>query len=153
EQAADGLQARSIQDPEEVRKLASFIAWTAWTATANRPGYRYSYTNNWPPEPLAGNRVTADAIVWSVISIIGLLGGTGLVLFFFGRYDWLGWSEEPRTIRFLPIEDFTPTPAQRVVVWFLLVSSLLFLLQVLVGGLIAHYRAEPRNFFGLDVSR
>jgi nitric oxide reductase subunit B len=34
------------------------------------------------------------------------------------------------------------------VVWFLLVSSLLFLLQVLTGGLIAHYRAEPGAFFG-----
>ena len=53
----------------------------------------YSYTNNWPPEPLAGNFITADAITWSVISIIGLLGGTGLILYFFGRYDWLGWSE------------------------------------------------------------
>lgn len=150
---ASGLQARSIPTREEIAKMVDFFAWTAWTAAANRPGHSYSYTNNWPSEPLAGNQVTADAITWSVISILFLLGGTGVVLFFFGRYDWLGWTEERRPLRFLPVEDFAPTPAQRAVVWFLLVSSVLFLIQTLVGGMAAHYRAEPANFFGIDVSR
>ena len=44
------------------------------------------------------------------------------------------------------------TSAQRAIVWFLLVSSLLFVLQTLTGGLIAHYRAEPGVFFGVDLS-
>ena len=34
----------------------------------------------------------------------------------------------------------------RAVVWFLFVSSLLFVLQTLTGGLIAYYRAEPEGF-------
>ena len=85
-----GLQARWIPEPDEIRQMTDFFAWTAWTAAANRPGHDYSYTNNWPPEPLVGNQVTADAVVWSVISIIFLLGGIGLVLFFFGRYDLAG---------------------------------------------------------------
>ena len=148
-----GAQAHFIPDAEQVRQLSAFFAWTAWTATANRPGKPYSYTNDWPSEPLAGNHVTADAVTWSVISIIGLLGGTGLVLFFFGRYDWLGWSDERPVVRFRPISEVALAPAQRVVVWFLLVASALFLLQTLCGGLIAHYRAEPSNFFGLDISR
>lgn len=74
-----GAQADWIANPEDVRKLTAFFGWTAWTATANRPGKPYSYTNNWPPEPLAGNAITSEAITWSVLSIIGLLGGTGLV--------------------------------------------------------------------------
>ena len=90
-----GMQAHYIQDPEAVRQLTAFFAWTAWTATANRPGRDYSYTNNWPPEPAAGNTLTADSLTWSVISIIALLGGTGIVLFWFGRYDWLGWRDAP----------------------------------------------------------
>jgi nitric oxide reductase subunit B len=102
--------------------------------------------------PLAGNAITAEAITWSVISIIGLLGGTGLVFYLFGRYDWLGWSEALTPVRLRPVEEVSVTPAQRTVVWFLLVSSLLFLLQVLTGGLIAHYRAEPGAFFGFDLS-
>ena len=92
-QSRGGAQANWIADRDDIRRLTAFFAWTAWTATANRPGKNYSYTSNWPPEPLAGNFVTGDAVIWSVISIIGLLGGTGLVFYFFGRYDWLGWSD------------------------------------------------------------
>ena len=148
-----GAQAEWITSSDDVHRLTAFFAWTAWTAAADRPGYTYSYTNNWPPESLAGNVITADAITWSVISIIGLLGGTGLILYCFGRYDWLGWSEAATTpVRFRPIDQVAVTPAQRAIVWFLFVSSLLFLLQTLTGGLIAHYRAEPEGFFGLDVS-
>jgi nitric oxide reductase subunit B len=152
-QTRGGAQAEWISSSDDIRKLTAFFAWTAWTAAANRPGYTYSYTNNWPPEPLAGNFMTADAITWSVISIIGLLGGTGLILYFFGRYDWLGWGgEATKPVQFRPIEQVAVTPAQRAVVWFLFVSSLLFVLQTLTGGLIAHYRAEPEGFFGIDFS-
>jgi nitric oxide reductase subunit B len=147
-----GAQAAWITDSEQVRQLTAFFAWTAWTATANRPGRTESYTNNWPPEPLAGNFVTANAVTWSVVSIIGLLGGTGLVLFFFGRHDWLGWSDERRLVEFRPVEQVGLAPAQRAVVWFLVVASLLFLIQTLCGGLVAHYRAEPSNFFGFNIS-
>lgn len=153
EKVYGGLQARAIHDPEEVRKLTAFFAWTAWTATANRPGENYSYTNNWPPEPLAGNQLTADSLTWSVISIISLLGGTGLVLYFFGRYDWLGWGERRQMVRLRPVEEVRLGPAQRAVVWFLVVSSALFLLQTFLGGLLAHYRAEPAGFYGLDLSK
>ena len=82
-----------------------------------------------------------------------MLDGTGLVLYFFGRYDWLGWGEpESKPVQFRRVEDVAVTPAQRAIVWFLFVSSLLFLLQTLTGGLIAHYRAEPEGFFGIDFS-
>ena len=37
-----GAQAQWITDREDIRKLTAFFAWTAWTATANRPGYSYS---------------------------------------------------------------------------------------------------------------
>ena len=152
-QTRGGAQAEWITNPDDIRKLTAFFAWTAWTAAADRPGKSYSYTNNWPPDPLAGNFITADAITWSVISIIGLLGGTGLILYFFGRYDWLGWSDaETQPVRFRPVAEVAVTPAQRAIVWFLFVSSLLFVLQTLTGGLIAHYRAEPEGFFGIDFS-
>src|SRR5262249_39012081 len=135
---------------EQVRAL---FAWTAWAGAVERPGKSYSYTNNWPPEPMAGNAATADAIIWSVISIIALLGGSGLVFYFFGRYDWLGWQGVGKALRFRSCAAMGLTPAQRAIIWFLLVTSVLFLLQTLVGGLSAHYRAEPDQFFGFDISR
>ena len=51
-----------------------------------RPGHNYSYTNNWPPEPRVDNRPTANVIVWSVLSLIALLGGIGLLFGAFGRW-------------------------------------------------------------------
>src|SRR5262247_1639187 len=69
-----------------------------------RPGRPYSYTNSWPPEPLVGNHLTQEAVIWSTLSIIALLGGIGALLALFGRYaSLLGWhGEEERRLRFLP---------------------------------------------------
>ena len=51
----------------------------------------YSYTNNWPSEPRVANTPTANVIVWSVLSLVALLGGIGL-LGAFGRWGRnLGW--------------------------------------------------------------
>ncbi|HET9234501.1 MAG TPA: cbb3-type cytochrome c oxidase subunit I, partial [Candidatus Eisenbacteria bacterium] len=77
----------------------------------------------------------------------------GLILFFFGRYDWLGWTERRWPVQFREVRDIALTPGQRATFWFLLVASVLFLIQTVVGGLSAHYRAEPGGFFGWDVSQ
>jgi len=50
-----GLPVRYIADPQELRRLTAFFAWTAWASVVPRPGYAYSYTNNFPYEPLVGN--------------------------------------------------------------------------------------------------
>ena len=66
-----------------------------------RPGHNYSYTNNWPPEPRVDNKPTANVIVWSVLSLIALLGGIGLLFGAFGRWRILGWhGREQATLSF-----------------------------------------------------
>lgn len=85
-----GLRPKAIRDLEEIRQLTAFFSWTAWAASTARPGHSYSYTNNWPAEPLVDNHATADAVVWSVLSLIALLGGLGLLLGVFGRWNLLG---------------------------------------------------------------
>jgi len=151
-----GLKRPAIVDRDEVRRLTAYFSWAAWAASTTRPGTDYSYTNNWPPEPLVGNRPTADTFVWSVLSLIALLGGTGLVLFFIGRYDLLGWhradEEVPgRNLRFRPPEEVRLAPAQRATAWYFLVVAGLFLLQGLLGGVNAHYHVEPGGFYGFDL--
>ncbi len=152
-----GLQRPEIK-PEEVEKLTAYFSWAAWVSAANRPGKNYSYTNNWPGEDLVGNKPTADAFVWSMYSLIALLGGAGIVLFFFGRYSNLGWQrydeESPDQIaRFRPPEDVKLTPSQRATAWYFLVVAGLFLVQGLLGGVNAHYHAEPEGFYGLSLSK
>jgi nitric oxide reductase subunit B len=147
-----GLRPAAISDPEEIHQLTAFFSWSAWAASALRPGLGYSYTNNWPPEPLVDNHATADTVVWSVLSLVALLGGIGLMLAAFGRWNFLGWhGREQNAISFRPPREVVLTPAQRACAWFFFVMALLFLLQTLTGGATQHYRAELSSFFGIDL--
>jgi nitric oxide reductase subunit B len=149
-----GLRPGAITDPEQIKWITAFFGWSAWAAAASRPGREYSYTNNWPPEPLVGNHPTADTIVWSVLSLIALLGGIGLLLVAFGRWNFLGWhGREQRAVSFHPPGQVALTPSQQVCAWFFLVMAALFLLQTLLGGASQHYRAEISDFFGIDLAR
>lgn len=157
QQKHGALQAPAIRDKTEIHQLTAYFSWAAWVASARRPGQDYSYTNNWPPEPLVGNLPTAEAFIWSVYSLIALLGGVGLVLFLFGRYDVLGWhkyeDEDPgRVVRFRPPEEVKLTPGQRATAWYFLVVSGLFLAQGLLGGANAHYHVEPGRFYGVALA-
>jgi nitric oxide reductase subunit B len=152
--ADDGLRGPRIQDSAERRAVASYVAWSAWVATAPRPGKDYSYTNNWPPDPAAGNTPTADALVWSAISLIALLAGIGATMFAFGRFEELGWradAREGRVLVFRVPSEVRLTPAQRATVWYFAVVVGLFLAQGLCGGANAHYHADPSSFFGIDI--
>jgi len=149
-----GLRPNAITDPEKIRQLTAFFCWSAWAASALRPQRDYSYTNNWPPESLVGNHATAETVLWSVLSLIALLGGIGLLLAAFGRWNFLGWhGREEQRISFRSPDEVVLTPAQRSCAWFFLVMSLLFVLQTLLGGATQHYRAEIADFFGFDLAR
>lgn len=149
-----GLRRNAISDREQIRQLTAFFGWAAWTAAALRPHKLYSYTNNWPPESLVNNHASAEAIVWSVLSLIVLLGGIGLMMAAFGRWNFLGWhAGEERNISFRPADEVMLTPAQRSCAGYFLVMALLFFLQTLFGGAGEHYRAEISNFFGFDLAR
>ena len=149
-----GLRPEAITDPTELRRLTAFFAWTAWAASTERPGHDYSYTNNWPPEPRVDNRPTANVIVWSVLSLIALLGGIGLLFGAFGRWGRkLGWhGREQATLSFRSPGDVALTPAQRATAWFFFVMAALFLIQTLAGAASQHYRADITGFFGLDLA-
>ncbi len=145
-----GLAVGTVSDPEELRQLTAFFAWTAWASAAARPGKSYSYTSNFPYEPLAGNTLTSGAVIYSVVSLVFLLGGTALVLLAFGRYEFLGWHRREGAP--LQTPPLVVNDAQRATLKFMCIASLLFLGQTLVGGGVAHYRAEPGDFYGFDLS-
>jgi len=150
----NGLRPDAITDPDKIRKLTAFFAWSAWAAAAERPGHEYSYTNNWPPEELVDNGPTAHTVLWSVVSLIALLGGIGLLFAAFGRWNWLGWrGREQATLSFRRPGDVALTPAQKACAWFFLVMAVLFLIQTMVGAASQHYRAELGDFFGIDIAQ
>ncbi len=149
--ASRGLAAKSISDPEEMRVLVAFFAWTAWGSAAHMPGKDHSYTQNFPYEPLLGNGPSGEAVLWSALSLITLLAGTGVVLLAFGRFDLLGWRGRDAHVHPQLLPGRT-TPAQRATLKFFVVVVLLLLTQVLAGGALAHYRAQPGSFYGFDLA-
>ena len=151
---ANGLMSDTITDPTQIHQLTSFFAWTAWASAAQRPGKSYTYTNNWPSEPLVANSPTADLLFWSAVSLIVLLGGTGILFAIYGRWSrQIGWhSEEAPAIAFRQPDTVGLTPAQRATAWFFLVIAVLFLAQTLVGAAAEHYRADLGSFFGFDLA-
>ena len=150
-----GLKPRVITDPTELRQITGFFGWTAWASAATRPGHDYSYTNNWPPEALVGNSPTADILVWSVLSLAVLIGGTGVMFAIYGRWSRkIGWhSEEAPSLSFRQPGEIGLTPGQRSVARFFLVIALLFLAQAMLGAGAEHYRAEVTSFFGVDLAQ
>jgi nitric oxide reductase subunit B len=155
ESAANGLLPEAITDPVQVKQLTAYFAWSAWAGSTLRPDKGYSYTNNWPPEPLVGNTLTADVVVWSVLSLIVLLAGIGVLFAAFGRWgERMGWrGRQADTISFRPPGDVAVTPTQRACAYFFLVVGLLFVIQTLVGAASEHYRADLTSFFGFDLAR
>ena len=144
-----GLAAKAISDPRELRALTAFFAWTAWASVAERPGTSHSYTNNFPYDPLAGNRPTGAAVLWSALSLIVILAGTAVALLAFGRFHYLGWHGAI----IVPRQHLrTASDAQRATLKFMAVAALLFLGQTLIGGGVAHYRADPSSFYGFDLA-
>ena len=145
-----GLKPDLITDPAELRQLTAFITWAAWASVANRPGEDFSYTNNFPYDPDVGNRPTPGAMLWSALSLLVLLAGIAVVLVAFGRFDYLGWITRGHHIHPLVIPGQAST-GQRALVKFFVVVALLFLAQTLVGAGVAHFRADPRSFYGFQL--
>lgn len=147
-----GLAKDLLVDKEELRQLTAFFSWAAWASVAKGPGRNSSYTNNFPYEPLIGNGPSTPTILWSALSLINLLAGIGLILFYFGRYSHLGWkrNREPKRPQVIPGKA---TRTQRATIKFFLVAIILLLFQTFAGGTMAHYFAEPGEFFGFDLTK
>ena len=147
-----GLPNNYINDPEEIHQLTAFFAWTAWASVANRPDKPFSYTNNFPYDPSVGNILTSDAVLWSALSVAMLLAGLAVVLFVFGKFDYLGWKGDPDEIRPLMLAG-EASEGQKATIKYFVIVSLLFFVQVMIGGALAHYRADPGNFYGIDLAQ
>jgi nitric oxide reductase subunit B len=140
-----GIAPGTIRLIEEAERFADFSGWTAWFSVANRPGRDYSYTNNWPPDPAAGNTATALNFFWTVatIGIVFLMIGVLLLAY---RYVTL----EAVTIRAVPdVRRFTPGELQQGILPLFAVAAALFVVQTLAGGYLANAFASRADFYGI----
>ncbi|MEO7673900.1 MAG: nitric-oxide reductase large subunit [Pyrinomonadaceae bacterium] len=145
------IQRNAQYDPVKLRQLNAFFFWTAWASAANRPDDTISYTSNFPPEPLVANYPTSSSIVWTGVSVILLIASIGGMVWFYA-----GWHRETEG-RDTPDEDplvgAAITPSQKATVKYFLIVSLLFLLQIFMGIVTAHYGVEGGGFYGIPLDQ
>lgn len=148
---AYAMKNDTVPDPEHRRLLGAFFWWTAWAAVTERPGDDVTYTNNWPSEPLVGNEPPASTFLWSAFSVTFLLAGIGLLGWYYAVTH--GREEAPHTLpEFDPMRHIRPTPSMLAVGKYFWVLLALFLVQILLGGITAHYQIEGQDFYGLPLS-
>ncbi|MCC6826460.1 MAG: nitric-oxide reductase large subunit [Acidobacteria bacterium] len=144
------IQRGAQSDPVKLRQLNSFFFWTAWASAANRPGDTISYTSNFPSEPLVGNVPTSSAVVWTGVSVIVLIAGIGAMVWFYA--GWRKSSDATDAPMADPLIGQMLTPSQKATVKYFLVVSLLFLLQIAMGIVTAHYGVEGGGLYGIPLA-
>ena len=137
---------------QEAKQVAAFYFWTAWGATTNRPGETITYTSNWPHEPLVGNTPTTGTLLWSLASVILLLAGAGaLIAYYAKQFDV--WRTDILPESGMATSDLLSgaviTPSMRATAKYFWVVCALFVTQVLLGIVTAHYAVEGQGFYGL----
>jgi len=141
---------------DEARAVDAFYFWTSWSATTDRPGKTFTYTSNWPHEPLVGNTPTGDVFMWTFISIFVLLGSIGAIVWYYARQFDI-WRRDGVPEAGFATADFmvgaTITPSMRATLKYFVVVVALFLAQIALGIVTAHYAVEGQGLYGLPMAQ
>ena len=140
--------ARSLT-PQLARQTADFLVFSSLTTVARRPGTTWSWTENWPFEPLVGNTPTTNTFKWTWISFCFAFFAFGLVLFIYEAF-----LSHPDDAPMDPVmATFRPLTAsqKRIGKYFLVVAALL-LIQIGAGTVMAHSYYDRTSFYGIPIN-
>lgn len=141
-----GFLPNTIRDPQQRLEISRFFFWTAWVASTLRPDEKYSYTNNWPPDKRVGNTASTETYFYSIAGIMALLLVLGLFVYWIHKHRF--WYGAPKGVALAEkLIDMPLTGSQLAAAKFIVVVILLFLVQTLFGGLLAHYTIHPGTFW------
>ena len=140
-----------IPDADRREAFTAFLFWASWATVTERPGRDITYTHNWPPDDLVGNRPTGTMIVTSVVSFVLLLGGIGgLAWFYAATRDT--WRSEPTSVPADPLIGIEATPSMRATHKYFWVVGALAVAQIGAGIVTAHYGVEGTEFYGIALA-
>ncbi|AND70255.1 nitric oxide reductase [Dyella thiooxydans] len=144
------MREDTIPEMEHRRAVTAFFWWTSWAAAAERPGHSVSYTQNWPYDPLVGNRPSGTALIWSVFSVLFLILGIGLI----GWYHAVQSHKESPAVppEHDPLAAFKPTPSMKATAKYFWTVMGLFLVQILLGATTAHFQVEGQQAYGFALA-
>ncbi len=146
---AYSIPANSLKDAERVRKLNAFFFWASWACVTERPGQEITYTNNWPAEELVANQPTDAMLLWTGFSVILLLAGIGLMVWYYARKREEAEEEAPDIF---PLAKLKQTPSQKATLKYFWIVTALLLAQVVMGVITAHYGVEGLGFYGIPLA-
>ncbi len=136
-------------DPQLARQTADFLVFCAITTVSRRPGLSWSWTENWPYEPLVGNTPTTNTFRWTWMSFCFTFFAFGLVLFIYEFF-----LNNPDDAPMDPVlAMFQPLTAsqRRIGKYFLIVAALL-LVQIAAGTIMAHSYYDRTSFYGIGIN-
>jgi len=147
---AYAMRNDTVPDAEHRRQLTGFYWWAAWSSVTQRPGAEISYTANWPADDLVGNTPPPSAFLWTVFSVLFLIAGVGLL----GWHYAVNHGDElaPVLPKRDPLADIKVTPSMRATAKYFWVVIALFLVQILLGAITAHYQVEGQEAYGFALS-
>ncbi|WP_051215547.1 nitric-oxide reductase large subunit [Granulicoccus phenolivorans] len=146
------IPAGTLTDPAAMQAMNDFFWWSSWAASTNAPGEQWTYTQNWPHEPLIDNVPTTPNILWSIISFILLLGGIAGMVWYHNYHA--GEDERPEKIPERdPLLGYRSTPSQKATIKYFYLVGFLFVLQIAVGIITAHYGVEGGALYGIPIDK
>jgi len=148
---AYAMRNNTIAEAEHRQALTAFFWWAAWAQVTQRPGQDISYTSNWPADELVGNRPPSSLLLWSVFSVLFLIAGVALLGWHYAvnhRQDELA-AHLPATD---PLASIVVTPSMQATAKYFWVVIALFLVQILLGAITAHYQVEGQQFYGIPLA-
>lgn len=145
---AYSIPENSLKNEERVKLLNAFFFWASWACVTERPGKDITYTNNWPAEELVGNQPTGGMILWTGFSVIILIAGIGLMSLYYARKREESEDEVPKDYPLIKVKQ---TPSQKATLKYFWVVSLLFLVQIGLGIVTAHYGVEGHGLYGIPL--
>ncbi len=148
---AYAIPFNAVPDAERRRNISAFFFWTSWACATNRPGSEITYTQNWPPDAVVGNRPTGSIILWSIVSCVALLAGIGALSWNMARTRH---QEDDHTVPDRdPLRAITITPSMRATIKYFWTVTALCVVQVVLGGITAHYGVEGGGFYGFALDQ
>ncbi len=146
------MREDTIPDARHRRAISAFFFWTSWAAVTQRPGQAMTYTQNWPYEPLVGNAPTSSAFIWTVFSVLFMLAGIALLAWHNAVWHHKDKAEAQAPPLTDPLRGLVPTPSMKAVAKYFWLVVALFLVQILLGAITAHYQVEGQNAYGFALS-
>jgi nitric oxide reductase subunit B len=131
------------------RATADFVVYSALTTVARRPGAAWSWTENWPYEPLVGNTPTVNTFRWTWISFCFTFFAFGVVLFIY-EFFLNKPDDAPMDTTLSAFRPLTKSQT-RIGKYFLAVATLL-LAQIAAGAIMAHSYFDRSGFYGIAIN-